>query len=430
MGKAVVVVGAQWGDEGKGKIVDILTGYADVVVRYQGGNNAGHTVLVGTDKIILHLIPSGILHPGKHCVIGNGVVVDPAVLLEEIRMLRSRGLFRDSDLLISKDAHLIMPYHKRLDTAKEHLRGTHRIGTTGRGIGPAYEDKVARCGIRCGDLLMEEEFREKLKMNLLEKNHYLTTTFHDQGFETHDVYNEYMNHAQEIGRYITDTSAFLDDAIKRKKSVLFEGAQGTLLDVDHGTYPYVTSSNTVAGQATTGTGIGPTRIDTVIGVTKAYATRVGEGPFPTELAAKEGAALREAGGEYGATTGRPRRCGWLDSVGLRFSARVNGLDGLVLTKLDVLDNLPEIRVCTAYKYKGKPVHDFPADAGVLSRCAPVYETLNGWLSPTRGVKDFKDLPENARLYIKRIEELTGVEVVIVSVGAERKEAIIIKNPFR
>ncbi|MBI5559898.1 MAG: adenylosuccinate synthase [Deltaproteobacteria bacterium] len=429
MGRRVVVVGAQWGDEGKGKIVDILTEYADCVVRYQGGNNAGHTVMVNGEKIILHLIPSGILHPGKTCVIGNGVVVDPATLLDEIEMLSRMGRFRHEDLLISKDAHLIMPYHKKLDAAKERLRGSQRIGTTGRGIGPAYEDKVSRCGIKCGDILNEEDFRGKLKINLHEKNQYIAAILHEKGYEVHDIYHDYMNYAQKIGRYITDTSLFLSGAIKKEKSILFEGAQGTLLDVDHGTYPYVTSSNTVAGEAATGSGIGPTVIDTVVGVTKAYTTRVGEGPFPTELEEKEEAKLREMGGEYGATTGRPRRCGWLDSVALRYSARINGLDGLVLTKLDVLDALPEIKICTSYRYNGSDVREFPTEPRILEKCKPVYETVEGWMAPTHGIKDIEGLPGKAKSYIKRIEELTGVGIFIVSVGAERKEAIFVKNPF-
>ncbi len=429
MGKNVVIVGAQWGDEGKGKVVDILSEYADVVVRFQGGNNAGHTILVGEDKIILHLIPSGILHPGKVCVIGNGVVVDPAILIEEIEALEKRGLFHHENLLVSKDAHLIMPYHKKIDNAKERLRGSGRIGTTGRGIGPAYADKVSRCGIKCGDLLREEDFRFKLKTNLLEKNHYLTTIFHEEGYEVHDIYHEYSAYGEKIGRYITDTSVFLNDSIREEKSILFEGAQGTLLDIDHGTYPYVTSSNTVAGQAATGSGIGPTRIDTVIGIAKAYTTRVGEGPFPTELDQEEEAHLREMGGEYGATTGRPRRCGWFDAVSTGYAARVNGMDGLVLTKLDVLDGLKEIKICTAYRYGGELIRNFPTETSILNACEPSYETMEGWLESTQGAKDFSDLPRNAQRYVRRIEELIGVEVVMVSVGAERKEAVMLKNPF-
>ncbi|HXI09777.1 MAG TPA: adenylosuccinate synthase, partial [Thermodesulfobacteriota bacterium] len=344
MAKNLVIVGAQWGDEGKGKIVDILTEKADIVVRFQGGNNAGHTVIVGGEKYIFHLIPSGILHPGKTCIIGDGVVVDPEVLLQEIDVLREKGLFRAEDLLISKNAHLIMPYHKKLDMARERLRGENKIGTTGRGIGPAYEDKVSRCGIKCGDLLNEVDFRLKLKANLLEKNHYIKNILHEEGFEIHEIYHQYMTLASGIIPFIRNTSKFLDSAIRSRRKILFEGAQGTLLDIDHGTYPFVTSSNTVAGEAATGSGIGPSRIDSVIGITKAYATRVGEGPFPTELHGPEADRLREQGAEYGATTGRPRRCGWFDAVAARYAARINGLDGLVVTKLDVLDKLDTINI--------------------------------------------------------------------------------------
>lgn len=430
MAKNLVIVGAQWGDEGKGKIVDILTENADIVVRFQGGNNAGHTVIVGEEKYIFHLIPSGILHPGKICVIGDGVVVDPEVLIKELDILKEKGIFRPEDFLISKNAHLIMPYHKKLDIARERLRGENKIGTTGRGIGPAYEDKVARCGIKCGDLLNEEDFRLKLKANLTEKNHYITTILHEEGFEVHQLYHMYMSYAEVIARHITNTSKFLSDAISFKKNILFEGAQGTLLDVDHGTYPFVTSSNTVAGEAATGSGIGPSRIDKVVGITKAYCTRVGEGPFPTELDGPEADWLREQGGEYGATTGRPRRCGWFDAVALRYAARINGLDGLVVTKLDVLDKCDKIKVCTGYRYKGNIIDDFPTEASTLSRCEPVYEEIAGWNSSTQGVTRFDKLPKNAQAYIKRLEELSGVEVIIVSVGANRKDSIIIKDPFK
>ncbi len=430
MADNVVIVGAQWGDEGKGKIVDILTGQADIVVRFQGGNNAGHTVIVNNEKFVFHLLPSGILHPGKTCVIGDGVVVDPEVLLGEIEQFRSRGLYRPEDLLISMNAHLIMPYHKKLDVARERLRGSLKIGTTGMGIGPAYEDKVSRCGIKCADLLSEADFRAKLKANLQEKNHFITNILHEEGFELQQIYHRYMDIASSISRHIKDTSKFLSDSIKKKKKILFEGAQGTLLDVDHGTYPYVTSSNTVAGEAATGSGIGPTSIDSVMGLTKAYATRVGEGPFPTELKGDEAARLREQGCEYGATTGRPRRCGWFDAVALRYSARINGLDSLALTKLDVLDTLDRIQVCTAYKYDGRVIEDFPAHAAVLSKCEPVYETLNGWKTPTSGIKSFKKFPKNAQAYIRRIEEMTGVEVTIISIGADREDTIMLKNPFQ
>ncbi|MBI1912897.1 MAG: adenylosuccinate synthase [Deltaproteobacteria bacterium] len=429
MAKNLVIVGAQWGDEGKGKIVDILTEHADIVVRFQGGNNAGHTVIVDGEKFIFHLIPSGILHPGKVCVIGDGVVVDPEVLIKEIDVLKAKGIFRPEDLLISKNAHLIMPYHKKLDVARERLRGENKIGTTGRGIGPAYEDKVARCGIKCGDLLSEEDFRAKLKANLMEKNHYLKNVLHEEGFEIHQIYHKYMTFGAAIAPHIRNTSKFLSDALNLKRNILFEGAQGTLLDIDHGTYPFVTSSNTVAGGACTGSGIGPSKIDAVIGISKAYATRVGEGPFPSELQGAEAERLREQGGEYGATTGRPRRCGWFDAVALRYAVRINGLDGLVITKLDVLDTLDTIKICTGYRYKGALLDDFATEASVLSKCEPVYEEFEGWKAPTNGIRKFDKLPAQAQKYIKRLEELSGVEVVIVSVGAGREDSIILKNLF-
>ncbi|MBI5345239.1 MAG: adenylosuccinate synthase [Deltaproteobacteria bacterium] len=430
MANTVVIVGAQWGDEGKGKIVDILSEYADIVVRFQGGNNAGHTVIVGKDKFIFHLLPSGILHQGKACVIGDGVVVDPEVLINEMEILKAKRLFRPEDLLVSENAHLIMPYHKKLDAARERLRGNAKIGTTGRGIGPAYEDKVARCGIKCGDLLNENEFRAKLKANLLEKNHYITTVLHEDGFEIHRIYHQYMTYAGILAPHIRNTGSFLSGAIRKKKKILFEGAQGTLLDIDHGTYPYVTSSNTVAGEASTGSGIGPTMIDSVVGITKAYATRVGEGPFPSELKGSEASNLREEGREYGATTGRPRRCGWFDAMAARYSARINGMDGLIVTKLDVLDSLDKIPVCTGYKWNGKSIEEFPAQSSALASCEPVYETLDGWKAKTNGIKDFKKLPKKARAYIKMLEELSGVEVAAVSTGADRDDVIMLKNPFK
>ena len=427
--KGVVIIGAQWGDEGKGKIVDILTEHADVVVRYQGGNNAGHTVYVDDEKFVLHLIPSGILHEGKTCIIGNGVVVDPAELMKEINGLRERGCYKEGALLVSRDAHLIMPYHRKIDIAKEKMRGKDKIGTTGRGIGPTYEDKVARCGIRCGDLLHEKEFREKLKANLEEKNYYIETFLKESPLDLEEVYSSYMKEAENFKDCIADTTVYLDDAIKAGKKVLFEGAQGTLLDVDHGTYPFVTSSNTVAGNAATGSGVGPSRIDCVLGVVKAYATRVGEGPFPTELDNEEGENLRKEGGEFGATTGRPRRCGWFDAVAARYAARVNGLDGLVITKLDVLDKLEEVKICVGYKIDGVEVTDFPSSAYELAKVEPVYESHEGWMAPTSGTKNFDDLPEKAKKYIRRMEEVSGVKAYIVSVGAARKEAVVITNPF-
>ncbi|MCK4738696.1 MAG: adenylosuccinate synthase [Deltaproteobacteria bacterium] len=429
MAKNVVIVGAQWGDEGKGKVVDILTGYADVVVRFQGGNNAGHTVIVGKEKIVLHLIPSGILHKGVKCVIGDGVVIDPECLLEEIETLKEKGKFNPEDLLISKDAHLIMPYHKKLDAAKERLRGNSKIGTTGRGIGPAYEDKVSRSGLRCADLLDREIFRAKLETNLREKNHYIETILEEEGFDLEKLFNDYMGYAEAIKDHITDTSLFLDRSMNEGKSILFEGAQGTLLDIDHGTYPYVTSSNTVAGEAATGSGVGPSTLDEIVGVSKAYTTRVGEGPFPTEHDEEQNAALREEGEEYGATTGRPRRCGWLDGVALRYAKRVNGLTAIVLTKLDILDNFSEIKICTAYKIGEQLIEDFPTEASILSKCTPVFETLPGWKSPTSDIRDFDSLPENAKKYVKRVEEIVGVSSILVSVGAARDEAIMVRNPF-
>jgi adenylosuccinate synthase len=429
MAKNIVIVGAQWGDEGKGKIVDILTKNADIVVRFQGGNNAGHTVIVNDEKFVFHLMPSGILHKNKDCVIGDGVVIDPEVLLDEIEVLEKKDIFNGENLHISKNAHLIMPYHKRLDVSKERLKGDQKIGTTGRGIGPAYEDKAARTGIKCGDLLDEALFREKLKRNIAEKNYYIQNVLHQVGFEVHEVYHAYMAIAEKIAPYIKDTSRLLYDAMNAKKKILFEGAQGTLLDIDHGTYPYVTSSNTTAGAAAVGSGIGPTRIDKAIGITKAYTTRVGEGPFPTELDGKEADRLREHGGEYGATTGRPRRVGWFDALALRYAARINGLDGLVITKLDVLDNLKRLKVCIGYKYKGKKITDFPADATALDQCTPIYEVHEGWLEDTTRIRKFDKLPKKAQKYIRRLEELSGVKAIMLSVGAARSEIIMIKNPF-
>jgi len=429
MADNIVIVGAQWGDEGKGKIVDILTEEAAVVARFQGGNNAGHTVIVEGEKFIFHLLPSGILHSGKTCIIGSGVVVDPEVLVAEIEVLEKSGRFDPADLLISRDAHLIMPYHKTLDAARERLRGEGKIGTTKRGIGPAYEDKVSRCGIRCGDLLDEKIFRDKLKTNLLFKNHYIETVLHGKGFEVYEIYHSYMAYAKKIARHITDTSLFLDKAIKAKKKILFEGAQGTLLDIDHGTFPYVTSSNTVAGQAATGSGIGPTRLDRVLGVIKAYTTRVGEGPFPTELSGRSAEALRGKGAEFGATTGRARRCGWFDAVALRYSIRVNGLDGLIITKLDVLDSVKKIKICTGYRLGRKIITDFPTELALLKRCKPVYETMDGWVAPTTKIRTFRGLPSNAKKFIRRIEKLGGVKAFIVSVGAGREAAIRVKEPF-
>jgi adenylosuccinate synthase len=426
----IVIVGMQWGDEGKGKVVDLLTEFADVVVRFQGGNNAGHTVVVGQETVILHLIPSGALYPDKKCVIGNGVVVDPQVLLAEIDELRKRGHFRgEGQLLISEDAHLIMPYHRRIDVARERMKGEAKIGTTGRGIGPAYEDKVAREGIRFGDLLDEKIFRRKLEAILALKNHYLDTCLKDQGFDLEEIFQEYKGYGERLKKYDRNISAFLYQQMKQDRHILFEGAQGTHLDVDHGTYPFVTSSNTVAGGACTGAGVGPTKITEVIGVSKAYTTRVGGGPFPTELKDETGERIRERGREFGATTGRPRRCGWLDIPLLRDSIRLNGLSGIALTKMDVLSEFETIRICTGSHYQGRRLEEVPSQAEILRECEPVYEDHPGWKAELRNARDFLDLPPRAQDYVRRIEELTETEVVLVSVGERREETVLRRNPF-
>jgi len=427
----IVIVGMQWGDEGKGKVVDLLTEYADVVVRFQGGNNAGHTVVVGQETIILHLIPSGALYRDKTCVIGNGVVVDPQVLLQEIDELRKRGHFLDDrQFLISEDAHLIMPYHRRIDVARERMKGEGKIGTTGRGIGPAYEDKVAREGIRFGDLVEEKVFRKKLETILAVKNHYLNTCLNDQGFDLEAVFQEYRGYGERLKKFAGNVSLFVNGQIKQGRQILFEGAQGTHLDVDHGTYPFVTSSNTVAGGACTGAGVGPTKITEVIGVAKAYTTRVGGGPFPTELNDAVGEKIRERGREFGATTGRPRRCGWLDIPLLKDSIRLNGLAGIALTKMDVLGEFDTIRICTAYQHRGRRIEEVPSQVQVLKECEPVYEDHPGWKADLRNARSFQDLPPKARHYVRRIEELTETKVALVSVGEKRAETILRRNPFR
>ncbi len=427
----VVVVGAQWGDEGKGKIVDVFTEFADLVVRFQGGNNAGHTLVVNGKKTVLHLIPSGILNPGVQCVIGNGVVIDPEVCLEEIRTLKSKGLFKnDRDLAISETAHVILPYHKRIDILREEKKGAGKIGTTGRGIGPCYEDKMARMGIRMCDLIDPELLRKRLEAVLPEKNLYLERILEGPIFTFDEIYGAYVAFGKNLRRYVTNTGILLQEAGRKKKKILFEGAQGTSLDVDHGTYPFVTSSNTVAGNATCGSGIGPTQIQSVIGVSKAYTTRVGSGPFPTELDDSIGEHLRKEGGEFGATTGRPRRCGWLDLVVLRHAVRVNGLTGLVLTKLDILSGLPEIKICVAYKRRGQVLKEFPGSVDILDECEPVYEKMRGWREPLSGVRKIVNLPATARSYLKKIEKVLGVAIIVVSVGPSREEQIFLKNPFR
>jgi len=423
----VVVVGAQWGDEGKGKIVDLLTQYADLVVRFQGGNNAGHTIVLKGEKFVVHLIPSGILYQDKKCVIGNGVVLDPAVLIEEIDEIKKRGYFQDdSQLMISEETHLILPYHRRIDVAREKF---FKIGTTGRGIGPAYEDKVVRCGIRVVDLIDEKIFREKLEANLIQKNIYLTQVLGEKGFEFSDIFDEYLQYKNRLERYVKNTSLILHEEIQKGKHVLFEGAQGALLDLDHGTYPYVTASNTLAGNACAGSGIGPTVINSVIGVGKAYTTRVGEGPLPTELQDEIGEKIRERGGEYGATTGRPRRCGWFDAVVVNHSIRVNGIREMVITKLDVLNDFDTIKICVGYHMGGKVFCHLPSNLEILKHSEPVYEELKGWKSEIKGVRNFKDLPRHAQRYLKRIQKLIGTKITMISVGSERDETVEVKNPF-
>jgi adenylosuccinate synthase len=425
----VVVVGLQWGDEGKGKIVDFLSEKADVVARYQGGHNAGHTVVINNEKFILHLIPSGILYKGKKCLIGNGVVIDPAALIEEINGLKARGVEISRNLFISKNAHVIMPYHMALDRESEKLRGDRSIGTTGRGIGPAYCDKIGRTGIRIADLLHPTVFKEKLKAHLFHINFLLENLYKAETFKTDDIYNEYMGYAEKLSSYIADTDIIINRTIAAKGNVLFEGAQGTMLDIDHGTYPFVTSSNAIAGGACTGLGVGPTKISKVLGVVKAYTTRVGSGPFPTEIKDALGDTLREKGGEYGATTGRPRRCGWLDMVILRHSVRINGLTGIAVTKLDILDGLDVIKICTAYRHKGKIYEEFPKEIPVFEECEPVYEEVKGWDTSTLGIRDFTKLPGAAKAYIKTIEKMLGVKVHIISTGQRRDERILLKEQF-
>ena len=424
-----VVIGTQWGDEGKGKIVDLLAEYADIVVRFQGGNNAGHTMVVNGEKFISHLVPSGILQ-GKTCYIGNGLVVDPEVLVGEINYLISKGVdVSPKNLRISEKAQVIMPYHKQMDMAREMKKGDKKIGTTGRGIGPCYEDKVSRVGIRFIDLLMPERFKQTVRTVLDEKNFQLKNYFGVDTVDPEEVIEQYLGYTEILKPYITDTSVELMKGIQQDKKVLFEGAQGTHLDIDHGTYPYVTSSNTVSGNACCGSGVGPKDINGVIGIVKAYTTRVGAGPFPTELLDETGDYMQSKGAEFGATTGRRRRCGWLDVVILNNAARLNGLTGIVLTKMDVLGGLETLKICTGYKCNGEVIDTFPTDLDVLAECEPVYETLPGWTEDITTVKEFRDLPLNAKRYVQRVEELTRVPVDIVSVGPGREETIVITNPF-
>ena len=426
----IVIVGTQWGDEGKGKIVDLLAETADMVVRFQGGNNAGHTMVVGGEQFICHLIPSGILQQ-KICVIGNGVVVDPAVLLKEMDTLNSRGVDVGPDQLkICEKAHLIMPYHQAVDHAREKFKGDKKIGTTGRGIGPAYEDKATRRGIRFVDLLDPEVFNEKVNTIMDEKNFYLKNYLSAETLDPRQIIDQYQTYAERLAPHVTNISVTINSAINDNQQVMFEGAQGTHLDIDHGTYPFVTSSNTVAGNACSGAGVGPKQIHDVIGIVKAYTTRVGQGPFPSELFDDIGDKIQEKGAEFGATTGRRRRCGWLDAVLLRNAVRLNGLTGVAITKLDVFDGLESIKICTGYDYKGNQLRDFPASLKVLGECQPIYETMPGWPENISGIRNYEDLPENVKNYLNRIESLIQTPIDIVSVGPDRDQTIVLRNPFK
>lgn len=421
---AFIILGAQWGDEGKGKMTDYLAEDANVVVRFQGGNNAGHTVEVGDKQYKLHLIPSGILYDDKINIIGNGVVVDPQALFQEIDYLEGLGTKVTSDkLAISDRAHLIMPYHKILDPLKEKARGKNDIGTTGKGIGPCYTDKFERSGIRVCDLMHKEVFEEKLKENINMKNDYISKVLGGEALNFDEIFNTYMEYADRMRPFVKDTSVVIYDEIKKDNSVLFEGAQGMLLDIDYGTYPYVTSSNTTAGGVSSGTGIGPTMISKAIGIAKAYTTRVGKGPFPTELNDETGDWIREKGHEYGVTTGRSRRCGWLDLVILKTTTRVSGLTSFAVTKIDTLAGLEKIKVCTGYKFDGKVIDYFPASLEDLAKCEPIYEEFQGWGEEIEEARSYEELPENAKIYLKKIEEFTGTKVAIVSVGPKRDQTI-------
>ena len=416
----IAVLGAQWGDEGKGKIVDLLTPRFSIVARYQGGHNAGHTVYAGGRKFVLRLLPSGILHEGITCVIGNGVVVDPQALFKEIDELAAAGIAVGDRLVVSDKAHLILPYHRELDLLSEARRGERKIGTTSRGIGPAYEDKIARRGVRVGDLANADALAEAVRHNVAARNRLIA----DSTMDPQQVVRDLQQAWERMRPWVADVSLVLDRARREGRSIMFEGAQGTLLDIDHGTYPYVTSSNATIGGVCTGLGVGARAIDGVLGVAKAYTTRVGEGPLPTELTGEMGNRLRESGQEFGAVTGRPRRCGWYDAVAVRYAVRVNGLDALALTKLDVLDGLEALQVCTAYRTRGTRLTEMPGDVSQLAACEPEYETLPGWREPTRGVRRYDDLPREAKAYVARIEEITGVPAAILSTGSDREHTII------
>ncbi len=421
----VVVVGTQWGDEGKGKITDFLAENAEVVARYQGGNNAGHTILIQNKKYKLHLIPSGIFYKDKICVLGNGMVINPAALIEEINYIRENG-FSTDNLRISDRAHLIMPYHLLLDALEEESKGVDKIGTTRKGIGPCYMDKAARSGIRVADLLDPDEFERKLRQIIVQKNSLIEQVYGEKGLDPEPILHEYLEYAKVIRPYVTDTSVVLNDAIDQGKRVLFEGAQGVMLDIDQGTYPFVTSSNPTAGGVCIGSGVGPTKIHHVIGVAKAYTTRVGDGPFPTELHNEIGDAIREKGNEYGTTTGRPRRVGWFDSVVVRHARRVSGITGLSLNSLDVLTGLETVKICTGYLYRGEHIDYYPANLKMLSECQAVYEELPGWKEDISGARTLDDLPANARHYLERVSQLTGIPIAIFSVGRNREQTNLVR----
>ena len=425
---SVIIVGTQWGDEGKGKIVDYLAENCEYVVRSQGGSNAGHTVVVDNVKYKLRLLPSGILYNDKVCIIGNGVVIEPKVFLGEIDALAEKKV-NISNLKISNRAHVLMPYHRLLDELQEEDLGENKLGTTKNGIGPCYMDKSSRLGIRIVDLMNKEVFAKKLKFNLELKNKLLKKVYNHDGFDYDALLKEYLEYAERLKPYVADTTTILNKAIKEKKNILFEGAQATMLDLDHGTYPYVTSSYPAVGGACTGSGVGPRKIDNVIGVVKAYSTRVGEGPFPSELHDDIGQAIRDKGGEYGTVTGRPRRCGWLDACVVKYASYVNGLDSIAVTRLDILDDLDKLKICVAYKYNGEILEGYPADLDILSKAEPVYEEFEGWKTSTREIREYDKLPENAKKYLKRLSEVIETDISIVSVGASREETIIVKKIF-
>lgn len=426
---SVVVVGTQWGDEGKGKITDYLSQNAEVVARYQGGNNAGHTIVFNNVTYKLHLIPSGIFFEDKTCVLGNGMVIDPKAFVEEVQYLHDHNISTDN-LRVSNRAHVILPYHIKLDILQEEEKGVHKIGTTKKGIGPAYMDKAARSGIRIADLLDKDVFTEKLKQNIVEKNRLFEKVYEVEPMNVDDILEEYYEYGQQIAKYVCDTSVVLNEALDAGRRVLFEGAQGVMLDIDQGTYPFVTSSNPVAGGVTIGSGVGPSKISNVVGVSKAYTTRVGDGPFITEIKDEIGEQIRKVGKEYGTTTGRPRRVGWFDSVVVRHARRVSGITDLSLNCLDVLTGIPTLKICTAYRYNGEIIYEFPASLSELDKCEPIYEEMPGWTEDISNVKSLHDLPENARHYLERVSQLTEIPLSIFSVGPDREQTNIVRSVYR